>query len=277
MQHAGGAPGRNTVEALTFAKAAGTVQVTVGGVTTSCAVKAGVNTCLVPLRAGKVSAKIVRSGATVASLTSPYSVTNAPYVQDFQYVGASSLRQGRTSTPTAPAPAPAPQPAPAGTTRTVVPVADAYANEGAPSSSYGSSSSLAAQGSKAATSYLRFPLPAAPAGTTLTGVRLQVRTTTSASAGSATGHAVRIAGNAWTEGALTWATKPAVTGATLGALTGPKANTAYSTALPATALRPSLGKQVTIAVTGSGTDGLWFWSRNHPSVAYRPQLVLTFG
>jgi Glycosyl hydrolase family 71 len=278
MKHAGGAPGRNTVEALTFAKAAGTVQVTVGGVTTSCAVKAGVNTCVVPLRAGKVSAKLVRSGATVASLTSPYSVTNAPYVQDFEYVGASSLRQGSTtSTPTAPAPTPAPRPAPATTSRTVTAVADGYANEGAPSSAYGSSSSLAAQGSKGATSYLRFAIPAAPAGTTLTGVRLKVRTTTSATAGSATGHAVRVAGNGWTEGALTWANRPAVTGATLGALTGQKANTAYSTALSATALRPSLGKQVTIAVTGTGTDGLWFWSRNHPAAAYRPQLVLTFG
>jgi Glycosyl hydrolase family 71 len=278
MKHAGGAPGRNTVEALTFAKAAGTVQVTVGGVTTSCAVKAGVNTCVVPLRAGRVSARLVRSGATVASLTSPYTVTNTPYVQDFQYVGSSSLRKGSTtSTPTAPAPAPTPKPAPATTTRTVTPVADGYANQGAPSSAFGTSWSLGAQGTTAATSYLRFTLPAAPAGTTLTGVRLKVRTTTSASAGSASGHAVRIAGNSWSESALTWANRPAVTGATLGALTGPKANTAYSAALSATALRPSLGKQVTIAVSGTGTDGLWFWSRHQSAAASRPQLVLTFG
>src|SRR4029453_14880021 len=88
MTHGGGAPARNTVEALTFAKAPGTVQVTVGGVTPSCAVKTGVNTCVVPLRSGTVSAKVIRGGATVASLKSPISVTGAPTVQDLEYVGS---------------------------------------------------------------------------------------------------------------------------------------------------------------------------------------------
>src|SRR4051794_17457423 len=106
MKHGGGAPARNTVEALTFSRAAGTVQITVGGTTTSCAVDAGVDTCTVPLRTGSVSAKLVRGGATVASLKSPFSVTSAPHVQDLEYVGSSSLRQGTTAS----APAPAPQP-----------------------------------------------------------------------------------------------------------------------------------------------------------------------
>jgi hypothetical protein len=94
MSVVGGTPGRNTVEALTFAKAAGTVQVTVAGKTTSCAVKAGLNVCTVPLANGTVSAKLVRSGATVASVKSPFTVTAKPLVQDLQYVGVSSLRSG---------------------------------------------------------------------------------------------------------------------------------------------------------------------------------------
>jgi len=68
-----------------------------------------------------------------------------------------------------------------------------------------------------------------------------------------------------------------VTGATLGSLSAPKANTVYTTTLSAAALRPVLGTEVTVAVTGAGADGVWFWSRNHSAAGYRPQLGLTFG
>jgi hypothetical protein len=275
MKHGGGAPGRNTVEALTFAKAAGTIQIVVGGVTQSCAVKVGVNVCTVPLRPGTVSARLVRGGATAASVTSPFSVTTKPNVQDFQYVGVSSLRNGRTGTSSTPTPEPTP--APATTTRTLAPTADAYANQGAPTERFGASSSLASQGTKAATAYLKFTLPAAPAGKTLRSATLKVRTSNAAVAGSATAHTVKLAGNGWTEAGLIWNNRPAVTGATLGSLTGRAANTAYSATLSATALRPQLGKQVTVAVTGTGGDGLWVWSRNHANPGYRPQLVLNFG
>jgi hypothetical protein len=280
MKHGGGAPGRNTVEALTFAKAPGTVQVKVGAKSYSCAVKTGLNVCTFPLSVGTVSAKLVRGGATTTSLTSPYTVNARPLVQDFQYVGASSLRKGTSATPTpAPTPAPTPGPtaAPATSSRTLSPTADGYANQGAPAVKFGTSSSLAAQGTPAATAYLKFTLPAAPAGTTLRSATLKVRTSNNPVAGSATAHAVRLAGNGWTEGGLVWTNRPAATGATLGSLTGRAANTAYSTALSATALRPQLGKQVTVAVTGTGADGLWFWSRNHANPGYRPQLVLNFG
>ena len=90
--HDGGTPGRDMVEALTFSKAAGTVRITVGSTVHSCAVDAGVDTCTVPLGSGTVSAKLVRGGTTVSSLTSPTKVTSTPYVQDFEYVGSSSLR-----------------------------------------------------------------------------------------------------------------------------------------------------------------------------------------
>ncbi len=99
MKLRGGSPARNTVEALTFLTKPGTVQVTVGGQTTSCKASAGVDTCTVPLRAGSVSAKVVRAGTTVAKVRSKNKVTNSPYVQDLKYLGASSGRQG-TSGPT---------------------------------------------------------------------------------------------------------------------------------------------------------------------------------
>jgi hypothetical protein len=92
MAWRGGSPARDTVEALTFLTAPATVAVTVGTKTTTCSVPAGVATCVAPLAAGSVKVTVTRAGATVASVASPHKVTTTPYVQDLQYVAASSLR-----------------------------------------------------------------------------------------------------------------------------------------------------------------------------------------
>jgi hypothetical protein len=92
MERRGGSRARDTVEALTFLTERGTVEVRVGDQRHRCDVEAGVDTCVVPLATGQVSAQVVRDGETVARVTSPYEVTDEPYVQDLQYVGASSLR-----------------------------------------------------------------------------------------------------------------------------------------------------------------------------------------
>lgn len=81
---------RDSVEALVWLPSAATVQITVGGTTTSFSAPAGVSAYTVPLKLGTVSAKIVRSGATAESLTSPHQVVSTPYVQDLQYYAASS-------------------------------------------------------------------------------------------------------------------------------------------------------------------------------------------
>jgi hypothetical protein len=95
---------RDTVEALTLLSAPATVQVNVGGRTHSCSAPAGVGVCTVPLAAGTVQADVTRDGTWLASVTSPHKVTNTPYVQDLQYVTASSGREGtRAVTPGAPA------------------------------------------------------------------------------------------------------------------------------------------------------------------------------
>ena len=45
----------------------------------------------------------------------------------------------------------------------------------------------------------------------------------------------------------------------------------------AAALAPSAGGTVSLAVTNSGTDSLWFWSRNYGTATARPMLVLTYS
>lgn len=88
----GSSPARDKVEALVFLTEASTVAVKVGGTTTTCELPAGVGVCLAPLRPGSVSARVVRGGAAVASIVSPYPVVAAPDVQDLQYVASSSAR-----------------------------------------------------------------------------------------------------------------------------------------------------------------------------------------
>jgi glucose/arabinose dehydrogenase len=162
---------------------------------------------------------------------------------------------------------------------TLSPTADAYANAGAVTSNVGSSSSMASQGTTPGQiSYLRFALPAAPAGKTLTGAVLTYRTTLLDSAGTTEPHTIRFSGNTWVESTLNWTNKPALTGTAIGTIpAGVPANTASSTTLSTAALAPVLGTTVSLGITSAGADRLWFWSREYPAPTYRPQLVLTFN
>ncbi len=81
---------RNTVEVLSMFTAPTTVTVKVGGTTTTYSAPAGVYAKTVPLAVGSVSVTAVRSGATIESVVSPYSVVSKPVVQDLQYYGVSS-------------------------------------------------------------------------------------------------------------------------------------------------------------------------------------------
>jgi hypothetical protein len=118
MRLRGGTPAQDTVEALTFLTDPATVDVEVGGVVTSCAAPAGVSSCVAPLRAGLVAVSVVRDGVPVASVTSPAVVYATPFVQDLQYVAASSLRNGGGAVVAAPVPS---TPVPVSTSAAPVP------------------------------------------------------------------------------------------------------------------------------------------------------------
>jgi len=63
----------------------------------------------------------------------------------------------------------------------------------------------------------------------------------------------------------------------VGSLTAPSPGTAYSSTLSVAALRPRLGQQVTLAVSGTAADGIFLASREQSDASRRPQLVFTFG
>lgn len=295
MKLRGGSAPRDTVEALTFLTAPATVAVTVGGVTTSCSAPAGIGTCTVPLRTGSVSVNVVRNGRAVTAVASPQAVSSSPLVQDYQYVAVSSGRSGSvvppvvtptptpTPAPTTPSPSPrptTPTPAPtSGATTTVLtPTADAYADGGARKQAFGGSSSLAARGGDTpATSYLRFSLPQAPAGKTLASATLRITSANTSVAGSATTQRVRLAGEGWNEADLNWKRQPKLTSSVLGTVpAGVGASTTLRIPLTTGEMSQRLGKVVTLAVVGDGSDGLWFWSRDYGPTGSRPALELTW-
>jgi hypothetical protein len=160
---------------------------------------------------------------------------------------------------------------------TLTPTADAYGNAGAPGTNFGSSSSLLTRGTPGSTSFLRYELPTLPPGKRLVRASLRLRTTTSASAGSADGFPVRFADDTWDEATLTWNNRPPVAGATLGRVQGASSpDTWYDVTLDQTLVEPVLGGRATVALTGEGGDDLQVWSRNFPGFDRRPQLTLTF-
>jgi hypothetical protein len=161
------------------------------------------------------------------------------------------------------------------TSVSLTPTSDTFANAGAPSTTYAASTVLSSRGSPGAVTYLRFVLPAAPSGTTLTAAGLTIHTTTDSTAGSTSTHAVTLASDAWTDTTLTWNNRPALSTA-LGTVSGATAtNATYATVLDPSALVP--GTQVTVAISSGGSDGLSLWSSNFGTVAFRPHLELTYS
>jgi len=88
MKNAGQTPPGDVVEALSFLTAPALV--TIDDLAPASA-PAGVSATVAVLVTGSVSAEVTRDGKSVASVTSPYPVTDKPVVQDLGYVAASSL------------------------------------------------------------------------------------------------------------------------------------------------------------------------------------------
>jgi hypothetical protein len=268
----------NQAEALGFLTAPGTITVTSGSNSRTCSVPAGVQTCTVALAPGKVTARISRRSAVVTSVTSPFPVTTRPYVQDLQYVAASSRRTASG--------------APAAATSTRVMAATPVAGS-SKSASIGNGQAdgekpttgvddktitlVARGGATPATSFLRFNIPATPAGKKLTGAALRIHTTTAKASVTGGDSRVYLAANSWQESSLTWKVKPAVTTQLVGVLHGARAiDTDYSIALNTAMMTSWAGSQRSFAVTGTTADSLLFRSRRNAFVQTRPTLILTY-
>jgi hypothetical protein len=224
-------------------------------------------------------------GTLIGSNTSPSYSDNGLSVNTYYYKVVANDQAGNASTPSTQASivitaAPVVQ--------TIEVLQDVYVNQGVPSANFGASGSLASGGSGNAQIYLRFDLPSAPAGQTLTSAVLKYRTTTLASAGSTSTHNINLLGsNSWVEGTqdgsgtangVTWNTRPSITGALLGTISAPSTETAYSSVLDHAVVAPLAGGQVSIAISASpsNADNIWIWSKANFNATWRPILELTY-
>ncbi|MEU9003790.1 DNRLRE domain-containing protein [Streptomyces sp. NPDC059982] len=168
--------------------------------------------------------------------------------------------------------------APTDTVSKVVASEDTYINQGAPGTAYGTSTQLAVRGSSAYESYLRFTLPAAPAGQVLKSASLQFKTSTQAGAGTAdTVSVVPVTGN-WSGTGTTFNTKPTLGTTPLGTIAGvPDGSAVQNVELDTTAVSAVLGSGYSLGLTSTGTDAMWLWSSESTAADAAPQLILTFG
>ncbi|AWZ07038.1 MULTISPECIES: DNRLRE domain-containing protein [unclassified Streptomyces] len=168
--------------------------------------------------------------------------------------------------------------APADSVVEVAAAEDTYANAGAPGTNYGASGSLAVRGSSFYASYLRFNLPAAPAGTVLKSAALGVKTSTMSGAGTADTVSVLPITGSWTEAGTTYANRPALGGPALGSFAGiPDGSAVHTTGLDTAAVAGALGGAYGLALSSTGTDALWLWSSEAQANEGTPRLTLTFG
>ncbi|MEU7599657.1 DNRLRE domain-containing protein [Streptomyces sp. NPDC041003] len=168
--------------------------------------------------------------------------------------------------------------APADSVVQVTAAQDTYANAGAPGTNYGTSGSLAVRGTSFYASYLRFDLPAAPAGTVLKSATLSVKTSTMSGAGTTDTVSVVPVTGSWSEGGTTYTNRPALGGPALGSFAGiPDGSAVHTTALTTATVAAALGDGYDLALSSTGTDALWLWSSEAQANEGTPQLTLTFG
>ncbi|HWU46764.1 MAG TPA: DNRLRE domain-containing protein [Humibacter sp.] len=163
---------------------------------------------------------------------------------------------------------------------TLNPTDDAMVYQSNPTTNYGTNTQLSANGgTNTVQSFLKFALPAAPAGTALTSATLRVRTSTDATAGSADPHAFRTATGDWSQSSVTWNTRPTSLGGTVGTLSGATAtNTEYTVTLDAAQVAALLGGSATFALVADtgNVDNVRLWSDESATSSYRPLLTLTY-
>ncbi|MEW1635574.1 LamG-like jellyroll fold domain-containing protein [Streptomyces sp. NPDC093801] len=168
--------------------------------------------------------------------------------------------------------------APTDTVSKVPAAEDTYINQGAPTTAYGTSTQLAVRGTSAYESYLRFTLPAAPAGQVLKAASLQFKTSTQTGAGTTDTVSVVPVTGTWSGAGTTFTTKPTLGTTPLGSIAGvPDGSALQSVELDTTALSAVLGSSYSLGLTSTGTDALWLWSSESTAADAAPQLILTFG
>jgi hypothetical protein len=154
-------------------------------------------------------------------------------------------------------------------TQVVAASADTYVDSAAPTTVFGTQTTISADASPTRYVFLRFDLSAVTG--TITAATLRLHTQDTASASSPTGGTVRrITGGSWTEASTTWNTRPSTSGTTVGSFGAVARNTTYGINALA-AVTP--GAVVNLSIVSTNTDGAYYDARE--AGANGPELALT--
>jgi hypothetical protein len=187
---------------------------------------------------------------------------------------ASIVAVGTAGPPDPPAATLTPTPTPGSSLRSFVPVEDAYVSSTAPQTSFGGATQIKVDADPVEIGLLKFDLGPL-AGSTITSAALRVRVTTFTGAASTSTQQVRVAADtSWRETTVTYDSRPAVSGAAIGAISGTVGGAWYEIALDRSAIQAKAGQLLTIAIDSAGSDGLSVYARESTS---RPELVIAYA
>ncbi|MDT0168148.1 Ig-like domain-containing protein [Pseudarthrobacter sp. BRE9] len=157
-------------------------------------------------------------------------------------------------------------------TVTLTATADTYVSSAAPGTGYGTSAVLRVDNfSPVEYSYLKFDL-SPYAGRTLESATLQLQSAGNASTGKQ--NIKLVTDDTWTEGGMTYNTRPALGTTAIGTLGPTTINTGYSIPLTVSGISGELGQQLSLGLDSGSSDGLDLNSKEAGSTL-APKLVLT--
>jgi hypothetical protein len=219
----------------------------------------------VTMNAANTTATLTPTAALAASTT--YTATVKGGSTGVKDTAGNALAADRVWTFTTAAVSP---PSGGGDTVTLSATADTYGASAAATTNYGTAQVLGVDASSAEVSYLKYDL-GPHAGKTVTSATLQIRATTSGSAG--TQNVKLVTDDSWTETGLTYNARPAL-GASLGTVGPTSSNTNYTVTLNAGTVQGQLGGPLSLGMDSASSDGLDLGSRESTTP---PTLVLTFS
>ncbi|MCB0209644.1 MAG: glycoside hydrolase family 16 protein [Anaerolineae bacterium] len=155
----------------------------------------------------------------------------------------------------------------------LLPIADTYTDSDSPSTNYGHDDSIQADHEPIKTTYLKFDTTAL-AGRRVASIQLQVKSILESGAGSPDTQYVKLVEDTtWQEDDITFDNAPAVSPTSIGSLSDTSSNSTYAIPLDTSQVKPKIGGVFSLAIEGTGTDGLYLYSKDNEFD--KPYLIIT--
>ena len=157
------------------------------------------------------------------------------------------------------------------------PTEDTWVNSTSPGSTAGGSWIMRVRaGANPQVSYLKFRIPAVPEWASLQSATLQLSTSANSWASTAEEQQIRLVSDStWSQSTMTWTTAPAVSATVVGSLATIGVDDTKTITLDAATVAAYAGKDISLAIVGTGGDNAEFDTSEAPSGS--PVLTVVIG